>query len=190
MRTQAGARNGSRYSPAPKIGRQTKYELAFSDEGPVHSGFDFKLKQQLGRADFFRSQLYLFPGPDRMQKFHRSDGGKKKDWTLCLGISGRRCDSRCLSQRFRNDHARHNRIAGKMTCKHRVSRVENRPGLHRFARIARHDLPDKNKGRPMRQAQEVTCDVRQVTGFYGNGSRFFPRHTSHVARLFLHPFTK
>ena len=133
--------------------RDAQDELAFGDHGPVHSRVHFELQQYFGRPDRLRSQLDLFARPDRLQKFHRSDCGKEKYWPLRFRKPGRSSDSRCLSERFRNNHARNNWIAGKVAREHRIVRQERSPGRDGTARVAADNLADKNKRRPMRQAQ-------------------------------------
>ena len=70
------------------------------------------------------------------------------------------CDTRRLSERLGQNYARHQRITWKMSGKHRIILRKFCFALSRHAGITRDQSSHKNKGRPMRQAEEVTSDQK------------------------------
>jgi len=63
-----------------------------------------------------------------------------------------------LRERFRQNHARHQWIAGKMSGEHRIAAGKLRLALGRRTRIARDQLSHEHKRRPMRQTEKVTSE--------------------------------
>ena len=67
-------------------------------------------------------------------------------------------DSSRLRERFGQDHSRNKRVSRKMSGEHRIIVREMRFAFCRSTGFALDQLPDEDKRRSMRQAEEVISD--------------------------------
>jgi hypothetical protein len=89
------------------------------NEAVANPRLDRALNQTTNRTRQSRRQLNLFTGPSRGREFHGLDRGEAQR------TSGFSCNNPCdLSECFREDYRRHNRIPREMPAKHRVVRDE------------------------------------------------------------------
>lgn len=64
-----------------------------------------------------------------------------------------RRDPGSLRERFGQNHARHERIAGEMPGEHRIVRRKKRHAFRGAPGLAMEQLPNENKRRPMWQTE-------------------------------------
>jgi hypothetical protein len=102
----------------------------------------------------FPQQFDLGFRPDCLEKFHAYRREQEKGPFAFRVTRGRRY-SGGLGERFRQDHARHNRVAGKMTREHRIVRAEKHPRFYRPAGSQRTTSRTKQR-RTMGKTKKVT----------------------------------
>ena len=85
-------------------------------------------------------------------KFHAANGRKKEERALVFRETRRRRDPSGLRECFGQNHPRHERVARKMSGKHRIVCVKRRGAFGRETALKLDQLTDENEWRAMRQA--------------------------------------
>ena len=142
-----------RYSGTAKelCERQVQHQLPFCDHFPADAGLRFELPKLADLCQLFRTQQDLFLGPHRRQKLHRADGREQEEGPFTFRKSRGGCDPGGLRQRFRQDHARDERISREVAGEHWIFVREERQALGELAGFAAQQLPNENERRPVRK---------------------------------------
>lgn len=125
-----------------------QHDHAFRDNFAADARGDFELPERADYGDFAREERDLLGGPHRTEEFHPADGREPEGAT---GLAGG--DAGSLGERFGEDDAGDERIAGKMTTKERLIGRKGLGALRAFAGNQRPHFPDENERRAMWQAQ-------------------------------------
>jgi len=121
---------------------------AFRDDLAADAGGDFKLPERTDHSDFPSAEGDLIGGAHGTEKLHRADRREPEGAAWLAGGEARR-----LRERFGQDDAGHERVAGEMTGKEGFAGWKSLAALRAFAG---HDGPHfihKNKRRAMREAE-------------------------------------